>query len=619
MDGPTLELIIEKGPREGETLVRKPGSVVRIGRLVKGNTFPIKDSGISSQHMLIECKAAKWVVSDLESSNGTLLNKVKLQALLTYDLRDGDMIKIGEYTSIKVKIVEEPKVDEGCKIAGSGASVEEVDGLGDRQNQVRRNPRRRARSKTVYNVEPIESDLALEECGEAKILPPLPKGRGRGRPRGRGRGAAASEIGALKDGELLESSEVQGIPGSSNLGPEISREHENVVTVGENRTGRAASKNKPAGSVSEFHKITDTSNLGRESCREADDVASVIQEKPSPVVARRRTRSSKKDGEYSVSVTGLPKIPESSSLGMESCKEPGNKVIVEEKRGGRVALGRNTVSEDEILAPVSVLASAAQLGGLNSEKDTCKESSRGPENVVAVEKNQTQQGGQKRMRASKNESEDETLAPVSVLVSDAQLGGLNSEKYTCKKSSRGPENVAAVEKNQTQRGAQKMMRASKNEPAATLRTRPSKDDDEPSDSVSVSVVPDSSERPNLSQEDCRELGNEVQVQDQAGKVALEGVKESEAVVQLGGSNSQKDASKELVNSSAIKENHAKVDYGKKLEKMTLGEWFDYMEIYLPKQIYDPSDKIILGMKERARKLNEYMSQQQNGKAKLPAV
>ncbi|KAL7177726.1 hypothetical protein ACSBR2_030986 [Camellia fascicularis] len=117
----TLKLIMEKGPREGETLEYRPGSVIRIGRVVRGNTFAIKDAGISSKHLLIESKSGKWVVTDLDTSNGTVLNGSPLQPLSPSDLGDGDTIKFGEYTSIKVKI--EVKGDD---------------------NRLRRNPRNRA-------------------------------------------------------------------------------------------------------------------------------------------------------------------------------------------------------------------------------------------------------------------------------------------------------------------------------------------------------------------------------------------------------------------------------------------------------------------------------------------
>ncbi|GAB2266455.1 hypothetical protein Dimus_001463 [Dionaea muscipula] len=103
----SLRLIMEKGPRGGETLDFNPRSVVRIGRIVRGNTVSIKDLAISSKHLLIEQTATgRWTITDLDSSNGTLLNSSYLPPGTPFDLRDGDEVKIGEVTSIRVRFFD---------------------------------------------------------------------------------------------------------------------------------------------------------------------------------------------------------------------------------------------------------------------------------------------------------------------------------------------------------------------------------------------------------------------------------------------------------------------------------------------------------------------------------
>lgn len=99
-----LKLVMLKGPREGETLEYPPGSKIRIGRLVRGNNLTIKDSGISTNHLTIDSHSGKWLLRDLDSSNGTLVNHSNLPPNTPLELNDGDRIKIGEYTSIEVKI-----------------------------------------------------------------------------------------------------------------------------------------------------------------------------------------------------------------------------------------------------------------------------------------------------------------------------------------------------------------------------------------------------------------------------------------------------------------------------------------------------------------------------------
>ncbi|KAM5574652.1 FHA domain-containing protein [Rosa sericea] len=147
-----LKLEMLKGPREGETLEYRPRSKVRIGRVVRGNNLAIKDSGISTNHLIIDFESGKWMIRDLDSSNGTIVNDTKLKPDTPLELNDGDEIKIGEYTSISVKID------------------------GHEGSRLRRNPRRGA------VVERKEENSELEREGEEIEVVEKPK-RGRGRPR----------------------------------------------------------------------------------------------------------------------------------------------------------------------------------------------------------------------------------------------------------------------------------------------------------------------------------------------------------------------------------------------------------------------------------------------------
>lgn len=73
---------------------------------------------------------------------------------------------------------------------------------------------------------------------------------------------------------------------------------------------------------------------------------------------------------------------------------------------------------------------------------------------------------------------------------------------------------------------------------------------------------------------------------------------------------QKEAS-----ASRAKKDFADVGEEPDLEKMTLGEWFDYLEMYLPKQIYVETEEIISGMRQRVEQLQEYMLQQKSAMEK----
>ncbi|KAJ8526755.1 hypothetical protein K7X08_029232 [Anisodus acutangulus] len=128
MEEPLLHLIMEKGPLSGQNLDYKPGSKIQIGRVIRGNTIPIKDPGISSKHLNIQFESGSWVINDLGSSNGTFLNTIAIDPSKPTKLTDGDIIKIGELTSIKVEI-EVMEVDP----------VEEIDPKGKNTQRTTRN------------------------------------------------------------------------------------------------------------------------------------------------------------------------------------------------------------------------------------------------------------------------------------------------------------------------------------------------------------------------------------------------------------------------------------------------------------------------------------------------
>ncbi|KAI5658237.1 hypothetical protein M9H77_27030 [Catharanthus roseus] len=141
-DGPTLKLILEKGPLAGQTRSFRPGNVIKIGRIARGNTLVIKEDGISSKHVSINFdskpgRIGNWVISDLESSNGTDLNGETLDPFTPVDLSDGDVVKIGEETSIVVRF-------------------EDV-GVDGEESKVRRNPPRGRGRKPKAVDEDIEN------------------------------------------------------------------------------------------------------------------------------------------------------------------------------------------------------------------------------------------------------------------------------------------------------------------------------------------------------------------------------------------------------------------------------------------------------------------------------
>ncbi|KAL0911325.1 hypothetical protein M5K25_019458 [Dendrobium thyrsiflorum] len=124
MEAFNLILSIDEGPKKGETFDRRPGSFIRIGRVVRGNTLAIKDAVISQKHLIVEFhpEISRWAVTDLGTSNGTTVNGAVISPNAAFALANGDIIEIGESTLMSVKIyapssVPEPRTRRGRRVA----------------------------------------------------------------------------------------------------------------------------------------------------------------------------------------------------------------------------------------------------------------------------------------------------------------------------------------------------------------------------------------------------------------------------------------------------------------------------------------------------------------------
>jgi hypothetical protein len=87
----TLELKIIAGTAAGRVITIPPTGVT-IGRHPPAEVI-LKDPSISRQHCSIYPRRDHWVIEDLSSQNGTLVNGV---AVTKYTLQPGDKIQVGE-------------------------------------------------------------------------------------------------------------------------------------------------------------------------------------------------------------------------------------------------------------------------------------------------------------------------------------------------------------------------------------------------------------------------------------------------------------------------------------------------------------------------------------------
>ena len=96
LDEPVLA--VTRGARKGEVFGVPAGSAISIGRS-RANDVVLDDASVSSQHCRIRPEKGRFVVHDLESTNGTLVNGRRIDR---HVLDEGDVIQVGE-TSLQFR------------------------------------------------------------------------------------------------------------------------------------------------------------------------------------------------------------------------------------------------------------------------------------------------------------------------------------------------------------------------------------------------------------------------------------------------------------------------------------------------------------------------------------
>ncbi|KAK1390629.1 hypothetical protein POM88_018807 [Heracleum sosnowskyi] len=174
-DSSVLKLVIEKGPRAGETLEFPPGSLIRLGRVLRGNSVTIKDSGISTKHLEIKFESGlgKWVITDLGSSNGTILNDVLIDANKAVSLSNNDVVKLGEITMIVVNVCDGGGVLRSSRRLGAVESsvVRSKGGVGEGcevESVVEKPKRGRGRKAKVGGCEGVK-EVGNGEVGKGEV------------------------------------------------------------------------------------------------------------------------------------------------------------------------------------------------------------------------------------------------------------------------------------------------------------------------------------------------------------------------------------------------------------------------------------------------------------------
>ncbi|EEF39341.1 FHA domain-containing protein At4g14490 [Ricinus communis] len=175
MEHQFLKLVVLQGPKKGETFEFPSKSTVKIGRVVRGNNLPIKDDGISSKHLVIgpeSPSSCKWIVQDLDSSNGTSLNSLLLPPFTPFVLHDGDTLKLGAETSILVRFQESEEPSQLRRYPKRKVKESVIKATDEEtKNNVRRGRPPKARvldAKELENVEKLNVGVTRNRKNEDK-------------------------------------------------------------------------------------------------------------------------------------------------------------------------------------------------------------------------------------------------------------------------------------------------------------------------------------------------------------------------------------------------------------------------------------------------------------------
>mmetsp|Transcript_13428 Transcript_13428/g.50308 ORF Transcript_13428/g.50308 Transcript_13428/m.50308 type:complete len:251 (-) Transcript_13428:63-815(-) len=105
-----LTITVIDGPTKGQSF-DKQADALQIGR-TRSSAVYLKDPAVSQVHAIIKWTGSEYTVTDLGSSNGTLVNDEECETDEAVVLKNGDLIVVGTDTTVKVTIVEADAVAE---------------------------------------------------------------------------------------------------------------------------------------------------------------------------------------------------------------------------------------------------------------------------------------------------------------------------------------------------------------------------------------------------------------------------------------------------------------------------------------------------------------------------
>jgi len=498
-DPPTLTLQILAGPRNGETHQFEPGSTVKIGRVIRGNNLPIKDPAISTKHLTIHFDSGNWILTDLDSSNGTVLDTKPVPRNTPFHLSDGSTIKIGEVTSILVNFIN-PQSNPTETI------VEDKPMKGKKGNS----------SKTVkfrVPVQSIDEDEMLNGDDEFGIVDRPEPMKVMRNTQGRKVVADSADVNL----DAVVSKNVRVTRNSKNK--------KNAVEICDSSSGNLDDVKKNVRVTRNSKNKKNTVEVCDSSDGDFEGVKEKVEEVKKNVRVTRNMRNKiDKIGDSELSVGDL-----------DGVEEPRN------VRGTRKMKNKGIVIEENL----SLVDGVENVG-----------------------KKKTRGGGGK----GKKKLEEEIVGDGD----GKENCGDAEEKEKLEEKCVGDGEDKEKEKLPEERVGDGEDKEKKMLPEECIGDG----EDTERERLQEECVGDEEDKEKeKSQEECVGVGDDKEICD---------AKEKE---NLNGDENWPD-----------------------LEEMNLGEWFDFLEVYLPKQIHDETEEIIDSMRQKAERLREYVIMYQNQKA-----
>ena len=542
---PVLTLAVEKGPRKGETRRCAAGSALRIGRVVKGNHLAVRDVGASQQHLAIEF----------------LPPPAARWAVSDLGSSNGSFLNGAPLAPN----VPTPLSDgDSIKIGESTVLAVSISSDLDLNPATAANPGSRRSSRNATQTEAVEEEK-----------PPV-----------------ATRRGARKKPAVAEIPEVENeVPDEVVVVSEEEKAH--PVT-------RRGGRGKAAAAVSETPEVEN----------EEPDAAVVVMEAEKGRPVRRRGGRGK--AAPAVPVEELEKEGEKKEApvvtrraGRKNAAEPPELEKEEEKEEGPVARrggGRSKAAEP---AELEKEAPVTTRGG--RRKKAVEPAELEEEEAVVV----THRGGcNKTTEPPQPEMEEEEEAPM------VTRGRRKKNAVTFAPPPQPP-------KARSRRGQGRVTRTT-----STMRAVLEDEEVEEEEENEVAApreLPGNLSTSTAVKDGEEEMGDKVAAGDVETEAAAQALEEEEVPKgrgraqcaasynvgdeEKGGGEEEDVANVELVRSGGevgdgVK---AKGAVRSSLETMTLGEWFDRMEIYLPRTINEAADKMIAELEEKQRRIYEYIA------------